>query len=62
LHHEAGVAIEGLAPRNSRSFVRRKVMTVIFELIESELVDKPVSRVAGDQINLPVGERLVTQR
>ena len=37
-------------------------MTVIFELIEAELVDKPVSRVAGDQIDLPVGERLITQR
>src|SRR5712691_5265672 len=59
---EPGVAIEGLASDNSRSFVRREIMTVIFELIEAELVDKPVSRVAGDQINLPVGERLVTQR
>src|SRR6185295_15260727 len=37
-------------------------MPVVFELNQSKFVDQPIRRIAGNQINLPAGKRLIAER
>ena len=55
------VTLKRLSAKDWRGFIRRKVMSIIFELHESQPINQAVRLIAGDQIHLTVRQRLISQ-